>query len=450
MSIVSRRIVRVGELLAMPVEVPGYQRAYKWQADHVMQLVEDVIRHRGKTSYRLGAVVLHQRQSSGGNESQSFDIVDGQQRLITLTLLCHLLDRKEQCQLSLLARGFSSPITMQNVQHNAAIIESRLTHLSDADRRELLSFLLQKCELIRITLDDLSEAFQFFDSQNARGKELEPHDLLKAFHLREMPSDSDRRRCIEPWEASVSPNDTHPALQTIIGDILFRIRRWSDGRSGIQFTRKHIGVFKGVSLHTHSYRFTESLRALDYMVDQYNHDHVRRWDQRDMRYPFHLDQTMINGKRFFEYVQHYSNLYQQLFLVPNPTLSKLLNFTRGYKGQSRVGDSYVRKLFHCVLLYYYDKFGDFELDKAATMCFVWSYGIRLQLSKVGIESIDNHARDGAGLFHAIKRALHPHDLLAFPVEPVKRSKIVKIKGIDELIASFNDLGYLIDDKHATN
>ena len=37
-----------------------------------------------------------------------------------------------------------------------------------------------------IELSDISEAFQFFDSQNARGKDLEAHDLLKAYHLREM------------------------------------------------------------------------------------------------------------------------------------------------------------------------------------------------------------------------------------------------------------------------
>lgn len=42
--------------------------------------------------------------------------------------------------------------------------------------------------MVVFVLADLSEAFQFFDSQNARGRDLDPHDLLKAFHLREFAS----------------------------------------------------------------------------------------------------------------------------------------------------------------------------------------------------------------------------------------------------------------------
>jgi hypothetical protein len=42
------------------------------------------------------------------------------------------------------------------------------------------------CSFVRIVTYIEQEAFQFFDSQNTRGKSLEPHDLLKSYHLREM------------------------------------------------------------------------------------------------------------------------------------------------------------------------------------------------------------------------------------------------------------------------
>jgi len=48
-----------------------------------------------------------------------------------------------------------------------------------------IDFLLNNCQVAVFILDEISEAFQFFDSQNARGRDLEPHDLLKAYHLRE-------------------------------------------------------------------------------------------------------------------------------------------------------------------------------------------------------------------------------------------------------------------------
>ena len=44
----------------------------------------------------------------------------------------------------------------------------------------------------------LSEAFQLFDSQNNRGKSLEPHDLLKAYHLRKQYSEDEK--IVEKWE----------------------------------------------------------------------------------------------------------------------------------------------------------------------------------------------------------------------------------------------------------
>ncbi len=57
---------------------------------------------------------------------KQYSIVDGQQRLLTLTLLCHFLNEEDQAPLSLtlLEHSFESPISLKNIEHNAAIIES--------------------------------------------------------------------------------------------------------------------------------------------------------------------------------------------------------------------------------------------------------------------------------------------------------------------------------------
>ena len=48
----------------------------------------------------------------------------------------------------------------------------------------------------------MNEAFQLFDSQNTRGKALDPHALLKAYHLREMKDTPyEMVRAVEKWEA---------------------------------------------------------------------------------------------------------------------------------------------------------------------------------------------------------------------------------------------------------
>jgi len=441
MSIVSKDILTVKEILSLPLSIPSYQRPYKWQAHHVNQLIEDVIIHKNKSRYRLGTVVLHE------DEENQLSIVDGQQRLLTLTLMCLLLDKGGICQPYLMQQPFNSTIGIENLKHNAAVIDSRFKQLSEALREELVDFLLHKCELICIHLDDLSEAFQFFDSQNARGKELAPYDLLKAFHLREMESNSEKERmdCVTQWESEVNPDDTKTiSLQVIMSDYLYRIRRWTQGLSGANFSRHTINEFKGVNLTATPYRFTESLRALNYMVDQYNADNIRHWDKQDMSYPFQIDQTMINGKRFFEFIQYYINAYQILFSEDSKQLSHLINTIDNYEGKNRVGDHYVRNLFYCSVLYYFDKFGEVELDKAAKLCFVWSYQIRLIQNRVPIESVDNHAKGADSLFNVIHTALHPHEVLSFIVRPVKASQMSSTR-VDGLKNKFDSMGYFDND-----
>ncbi|SFG68277.1 DUF262 domain-containing protein [Neptunomonas qingdaonensis] len=444
MPIISKEVVTVKNMLEMPLVIPDYQRPYKWLDSHVNQLFDDLLNHRYKNRYRLGTVVLHKEALEGSE--QELSIVDGQQRLLTLTLLCHMLDKNKLCQPNLLEQVFSSPITIENLSHNAAVIDSRANQLSESDREYLVDFLLNRCELICVKLDDLSEAFQFFDSQNARGKPLEPYDLLKAFHLREMVDNTEleRTQCVAIWESKISPEPGSKAtsLHTIMSDSLFRLRSWTAGSSGRAFTRHHINAFKGVNLRSTPYRHTETLRALDYMVDQYNADSVRHWDQQTMCYPFQIGQPLLNGKRFFEYIQHYIATYENLFLHDKSELKDLLKTINNYSGRNRIGDHYVRTLFECAVLYYFDKFGDVELEKVAQRCFIWSYSIRLTKQRVALESIDNEALEDNSLLKTIQKALHPHEVLAFIIPPLNKSELNAPKNVQGLVEKFTSLGYL--------
>lgn len=449
----SPNVMSVGDVLSLPLTIPRYQRPYKWRAKHVNQLLDDIINHRAKTCYRLGTVVLYkavegdETPESESLSKEALSIVDGQQRLLTLTLLCAVIQdmlkgKNKIFDAKLLAHRFKSRISINNLQHNAKVIENRVKTLAHNEQQELLSFVLQKCELITVTLDNLSEAFQFFDSQNARGKALAPYDLLKAYHLREMMQGTDeaeRLAYVETWEQGVNPDDDMPSLHTIMGELLFRMRRWTDGDCGIQFSRHNIDVFKGINLDTSHYRYAESMLALDYSVDKYNTDPIRQWDKQHKHYPFQVNQVMINGKRFFDYIQHYLGLYHQLFQAENAPLSEMLASYTKYDGSGRKGDRYVKNLFICVLMYYYDKFGDIELNKAAELCFVWSYRLRLELQRIGIESVDNHARSSNGLFKIINKAIHPQQVLSVNITPVASIKFTNAQAVAD---RFIGLDYL--------
>lgn len=418
MAIVLNQPETIAQLLEQTLKIPKYQRPYKWQPKHVNQLIDDIFNHRTKPCYRLGTVVLHQDKNIENQEEiGSLNIVDGQQRLLTLTLLCTILDGEEKTiSSSLLEHKFESLVSIKNLKNNAQIISERVASLPATEKQELLDFVLNKCELIQVTLDDLSEAFQFFDSQNARGKTLAPHDLLKAYHLREMMDSTDqteRLHHVSLWEQGVNPDDESANLHTIMGEFLFRMRRWVDGDYGIQFSRHNIDIFKGINLESTQYAYVDSMLALDYAIETFNADPARKWDKQIKGYPFQVDQVMINGKRFFEYIQHYMAIHLILFVGKDARLSSFVEKHAKYSGSNRKGDSYVRNLFLCAVMYYYDKFGDVELEKAAQICYRSAYYLRLRWMRIGMETVDNYAKARGGLFRIINKAVHPQQVLNF-------------------------------------
>ncbi|WP_337914352.1 DUF262 domain-containing protein [Vibrio cholerae] len=443
MGDVTYQVQTVGALLEQRLAIPSYQRPYKWQPKHVNQLIDDVLTHRSKQCYRLGTVVLHKDDKATDEE---LNIVDGQQRLLTLTLLCKLLDQNGEFSAPLLKQEFASDISVNNLEHNAKVIENRIAGFNAEERKSLLHFVLNKCELIEVTLYDLSEAFQFFDSQNARGKALAPHDLLKAYHLREMmdaTAQAERLYHVSLWEQGVSPDDESVNLHIIMSEFLFRLRRWLDGDYGIQFSRHNLEVFKGVNLANADYRYVQSLLALDFAVEHYNEDLARQWDKQSKPYPFIVDQVIVNGKRFFEYIQHYKSLHHTLFESDKALLGDFLQDHTGYKGNSRKGDVYVKNLFMCAVMAYYDKFGDIELQQAARVCFCWSYYLRLHYQKIGMDSVDGYAREPRGLLRLIGKAVHPQQILN--LQP-KRCENVRFKNAEQVEKS---IARMLGDMHAT-
>ncbi|MED3824556.1 DUF262 domain-containing protein [Priestia flexa] len=69
-------------------QIPGYQRQYSWEKDQLDQLFDDIreAMEDGENSYFLGSVIL-QAVSQKSDESGVYDVVDGQQRITTLTML---------------------------------------------------------------------------------------------------------------------------------------------------------------------------------------------------------------------------------------------------------------------------------------------------------------------------------------------------------------------------
>ena len=422
------------------LKIPEYQRPYKWTEKNVNNLIDDVISNKNKSEYRLGTLVLHQTKE---NNDDIFEIVDGQQRIITLMLiLCalsenygrvkELLENKNENKLR--EHKFNNPISQNNIFKNYQLIKQRINDFDEAT----VDFLLTKCTFVKIVLNDVSEAFQFFDSQNSRGKELEPHDLLKAYHLREMreiPSD-EQIEIIEKWEGI----DTDELASLF--EYLYRIKNWSKLKSAREFTKDEISVFKGISLNNKIYYPYKRI----FYVAEYFIEKIAKAPLVETEYPFQLDNIIINGKHFFEMIYQYSKLKKDLPNLIKKWNSEIYNIlyadhkynNKDYAGYYRVGDNYTKILFECACMYFLDKFGeDKELKKVFEKIFLWAFYIRLRSKRIPFPSIDIYAKQDDSFFKYIKEALYISDILKVQLKPVYK---IDSTGVDAIVEYFEDKG----------
>lgn len=413
MSEEKAKILKIDDVLKLNLRIPDYQRPYKWTIKHVQQLLDDLLTHfrNQEQVYRIGTVVIHK-------DGKYFDIVDGQQRLITLSLLLHSLGSGN----NLLNQPLTHSISKNNVINNYNFIKN----YSISHKEEFKNYILEICEMVYVELDDLDEAFQFFDSQNSRGKPLESYDLLKAYHLREMKDKPKEivHHCVERWEKSALSQEINN-LDKIINYILFRLRRWHYQESGEVFTSDELETFKGVSEST-NYPYLNPLFATK-AVEKLAQQNPMLYYPRFVKTSFQTIQTLINGEQFFDYVQYYSELYEKLFKEGSGLVDKVkkINGKDIEKGVNtflnnqeycyRVGDKYLKNLFECTVLFYFDKFGEVYLDEFISKAFLWVYLIRFKHQRIPFKTVEDEACSKSGLLSHIERSLTPSQVLKYPL-----------------------------------
>lgn len=342
--------------------IPDYQRPYKWTKRNIEELLTDISKaieegqKYGKSyKYRIGTILIHNSQDG------KLYIVDGQQRIISIALVCLYL--RPSFHSDLTNHCFSDNVSKQNIRDNYMFIRQWFTLQGDAEKNRFLDALKYIIEVIVITVDEESEAFQLFDSQNSRGKALYPHDLLKAYHLRKMNSSlSEMEHAVKKWE------DEEPSeIKELFSDYIFPIFNWSKKAKTDTFSDRNIEVFKGADIKE---SYTYAMRAFKSSPI------------------FQISEPFIAGNDFFEYVGHYIQLLRDIKkeLEQNGEFSAIQEIL----SDKSSGLKYCKTLFYCVLLSYYDRFHCF--DKMAVLrLFTWSFMIRTDMQHLGYDTINKYA-----------------------------------------------------------
>ena len=228
--------------------MPVYQRPYSWRPEQTEELLNDL---RGAMKddttaaepYFLGSIVLIARPGS-----REHDVIDGQQRLTTLTMLfCALREladntdkrdslddrirerqdvfagRRDRFRLEI--RKQDQEFFHDNVQEsgklaafvkrsaeratdsrrlileNAKFLHEELSKLSVDERDDLSEFIITRCYLVVVSAYNRESAHRIFSVLNARGLDLTPTDILKSDVIGEIPA-KDESRYAALWEAT--------------------------------------------------------------------------------------------------------------------------------------------------------------------------------------------------------------------------------------------------------
>jgi hypothetical protein len=73
--------------------VQDYQRGYRWGADEVQHLLDDIWNSEGR-DYSLQPVVVKLDKENVGEQGHDWELIDGQQRLTTLYLIFHYMQKQ--------------------------------------------------------------------------------------------------------------------------------------------------------------------------------------------------------------------------------------------------------------------------------------------------------------------------------------------------------------------
>lgn len=416
-------IKNLSEIFSKNLKIPSYQRPYTWSTKSALELFNDIFKEyeNNKNEYRIGSVILHQ-------EAENYNIVDGQQRLTTLTMLLKLLGKEN---LKLLEQTFN-PLSYNSITNNHKILKQRMELLSDDVRVKFKNFILEKCTMVEIVVDNQPDAFNYFDSQNTRGKAFEVHDLLKAYHLRHMADTDENKKVqiISAWE-----NENSNDIKEIFSDFLFPIIRWQQGECGLGYSKDHIDTFKGVDCAS-SYNVTRYNKAAIKFLEK--SDNFAYFLNSKKSSKFLLTQDLLSGEYFFNYTTHYLDLCRKVDnLIRGKYNDKL---TPRYK----TGDKYTVRLFTCLIIAFVDRFGFEELsENICDFFYRYVYTLRLVKQSVYLESINKYAlgnqdeNNGLNLFEKISHMRSPDEIYGITLESIVLRNVVvgkeEGKGYDEII-----------------
>ncbi|GAA7864606.1 DUF262 domain-containing protein [Helicobacter pylori] len=237
----------LGDILATEFkayyQIPIYQRPYQWTEKNCEKLLDDLFSSYEcykESDYFCGSLVLIAIGKDPETNAETYDVVDGQQRLSTFILLAKVLatlykdlnktsrdflekslgdtdgekrkrlifntiglNAKDDFQgaLDFFDNSHTSKNNKNNYLKNAICLKNYLEKKEIADINAFIRWLYLKVIFIRTTCSNISMALRIFSVLNARGLPLHVIDVFKVELLKKLAKEKDQEEFVSRWNA---------------------------------------------------------------------------------------------------------------------------------------------------------------------------------------------------------------------------------------------------------
>jgi uncharacterized protein with ParB-like and HNH nuclease domain len=204
--------------------IPIYQRNYSWRETQIEQFLQDIwdkCKENANSFYYIGTLIVDERNNG-------FEIIDGQQRYTTVVLINAILnkvfsrlDSVNKSNLKFDARSevenyikqtyvvgydeFKHPqeSECQNIKLALKIIKTFLKKKENSDLEDLeqyINYFYENVKIIQVGVPEGTDINHYFEIMNTRGEQLEAHEILKAWLIKNC-EEQNRNRFAQIWDA---------------------------------------------------------------------------------------------------------------------------------------------------------------------------------------------------------------------------------------------------------
>lgn len=401
-------------LFNLPLSIPDYQRIYCWENKQIEMLWESLSTIKTGSPYHLGTIILQNREGK-------YEIVDGQQRLITLSLILWGLGYKGN--IPLLNERFRNNDAIKHVKNAKAVVSALLRELRNCD---ILVAILDslRFSVIIINGDNLDLGYTFFSNQNSKGVKLTDYDLLKAHHLRYIISEPQAIHLANGWTKLTKKDDeSRLPVEISLGKQVYRLRK----------------LLRKDDFNEYGHFVRDEFQSAPLMPD------VPPFGER-----FDYFEPIQGGAHFFAFVSHFNDRYKSFESLPQVGTLKG-KFGRRHKVYAALAET--------ILFAYYIKFGSQYLSEAL-VCIMSKLAEHRYMKVRALEQqVQRFAKD-SNLVQFIQFSTSPTFCLASALNSIRTSIMdydvtdgVRwdfYKQMCDMFASFSDITVAEIVKHIEN